>query len=91
MVGKHDPLIALVGPGMLYRDTKEIFYGRILPRVPTVVTVIAGFSRGAIAEGKDGYILKAEAREPTTSKFDLFAMATDVRIRRLEISWIACA
>ena len=88
MVGKHAQVIPA---STEYEDTKEIFYGRIFSRVPTVVTAIAGFIRGPIAADKDGYILRAEASEAATNKFNLLMKATDVQIRRLEVTWIACA
>jgi len=83
-----------------FDEVEPISYGRTFSRVPTVVTSIAGFERGKISPGlagRDGrvhadeYNIEITVYNPAVDKFDLGLRVTNVLIKRLEVTWIACA
>jgi len=83
-----------------FNEVEPISYGRTFSRVPTVVTSIAGFERGKISPGlagRDGrvhadeYNIEITVYNPAVDKFDLSLRVTNVLIKRLEVTWIACA
>jgi len=78
-------------------EVETISYGRTFSRMPAVVTSIAGFERGKIAPGLTGrihgdeYNIEVTVYAPTEDKFHLHLNVTNVQIKRLEVTWIACA
>jgi len=69
--------------------------------VPTVLSSIAGFERGKIAPGPDEaiagqkhgheYKIEITVYDPTKDSFVLKLDVQKVQIKRLEVTWIACA
>jgi len=73
-------------------------YGRTFSRVPTIMTSINGFERGKIFAGLAGhnghgheYNIQITVYNPTEDRFDLKLHVLNVQIKRLEVTWIACA
>ena len=94
MLGKLSPLIALMGREVTgFSAHRNIQLEPTFPRTnrPTVVAALSGFSRGPLVDDDAGYVLKVSARDFNPSNFNLAYLAREVKMRRLEISWIACA
>jgi len=73
-----------------FSETKKVSFGRTFPRTPTVVASVAGFDRVQQGTGDPTWGLKTEVRSPTNSQFELYVQGFDTKVRRLDVSWIAC-
>jgi len=92
VAGKYTSTKGASSPGSKgFTDKKAVSFGRTFPRTPTVVASLAGFLRNANGASDTWWGLKTEARSPTTTNFELYMEGVDTQVRRLDVTWIACA
>jgi len=90
VVGNYTTKIGASKPDQKgFIEKKAVKFGRTFPRTPTVVASVAGFDREQQA-GDPTWGVKTEARLPTTSQFELYMEGFNTKVRRLDVSWIAC-
>ena len=72
--------------------TSKVKFGKAFERTPKVIASIAAFWRIQAPDGTTDkeWGLIAQARNPTTTSFDLYVQAGGTKIKTLTVVWIAC-
>ena len=74
-----------------FKERTPISYGVTFSRTPSVVTAIRGIQRDQQGTGDQLWGAFTAAQSVTESEFQLYTEGRDTQIRRLDVSWIACA